>query len=274
MHYYKFNIGDYQSHTSHLSPIEDIAYRRLLDWLYLHEKPLPNDLDQIARLIRMRSDLDSIKAVLDEFFTSNQHGIYHKRVSEEVKTFKEKSTKAKRAAKTRWASDSKGSSDDANAMRTHSERNANHKPLTTNQEPLNNTLSSKPDSEVVEGIFRYWLETMGKQKAALSPKRTKAIQARLKDGYSVDEIKQAIYNCSRTPHNMGQNRNGKRYDDIELICRSPEKLESFRDNEANANAAHKSGYATYSDRFEAECEQVARDEQRDSQTGQEVIFKH
>lgn len=28
MHYYNFHIGDYASHTRHLSPIEDIAYRR------------------------------------------------------------------------------------------------------------------------------------------------------------------------------------------------------------------------------------------------------
>ena len=34
MHFYQFNIGDYASHTRHLNPIEDIAYRRLLDIYY------------------------------------------------------------------------------------------------------------------------------------------------------------------------------------------------------------------------------------------------
>jgi len=35
MHYYQFNIGDYASHTRHLSDLEDLAYRRLLDAYYL-----------------------------------------------------------------------------------------------------------------------------------------------------------------------------------------------------------------------------------------------
>ena len=39
MHYYSFNIGDYASHTRHLTAIEDLAYRRLLDLYYLHEQP-------------------------------------------------------------------------------------------------------------------------------------------------------------------------------------------------------------------------------------------
>ncbi|MCP4984979.1 MAG: YdaU family protein, partial [Colwellia sp.] len=47
MHYYQFNIGDYTSHTSHLDPLEDIAYRRMLDWVYLHESPLPLSVKQI-----------------------------------------------------------------------------------------------------------------------------------------------------------------------------------------------------------------------------------
>ena len=49
MFYYSFNIGDYQSHTSHLSEMEDLAYRRMLDWCYLHEKPLPEEVDEILR---------------------------------------------------------------------------------------------------------------------------------------------------------------------------------------------------------------------------------
>ena len=39
MHFYSFNIGDYASHTRHLTPMEDLAYRRLLDIYYLHEQP-------------------------------------------------------------------------------------------------------------------------------------------------------------------------------------------------------------------------------------------
>ena len=68
MHYYQFNIGDYKSHTEHLSEMEDLAYRRLLDFYYLHEKPIENDINKISRQIRMRTHCDCIANVLREFF--------------------------------------------------------------------------------------------------------------------------------------------------------------------------------------------------------------
>jgi uncharacterized protein YdaU (DUF1376 family) len=75
MFYYSFNIGDYQSHTSHhLSEMEDLAYRRMLDWCYLHEKPLPDDVEEIARQIRMRTHCDCIAIVLREYFKRTDDG--------------------------------------------------------------------------------------------------------------------------------------------------------------------------------------------------------
>ena len=53
MHFYSFNIGDYMSHTMHLSPMEDLAYRRCMDIYYLHEKPLPEDKKDVARLVKI-----------------------------------------------------------------------------------------------------------------------------------------------------------------------------------------------------------------------------
>ncbi len=117
MHYYQFNIGDYQSHTAHLSDIEDLAYRRLLDLSYLHEKPIPDDIDQIARLIRMRSHSDCIAIVLREFFVRTEEGWINERVLKEIALVNEKSSKARDSAMARWK---------ANAVRTHSEGNATH----------------------------------------------------------------------------------------------------------------------------------------------------
>ena len=64
--------------------------------------------------------------------------------------------------------------------------------------------------------------------AKLTPKREKAIKARLKD-YTTAQIKCAIDGCSRDPFSMGQNDRQKPFNDIELICRNGEKLESFLD---------------------------------------------
>ena len=147
MHYYQFNIGDYKSHTDHLDPIEDIAYRRMIDHCYLHEIALPLDVKEISRLIRMRTHCEVIEVVLSEFFVKKNDGYICKRVIKDIKAFKEKSNKAKKSAEARWNKPSKDNNldgnpkqceTDANALPSDSESNANHKPLTINHKPLNN----------------------------------------------------------------------------------------------------------------------------------------
>ena len=121
MFYYSFNIGDYQSHTAHLSEMEDLAYRRMLDWCYLHEKPLPEDVDEIARQIRMRSHSDCIAIVLREYFVRTDEGYINDRVQHELSRAAEKSSKARLSAEVRWGTKK---TNNANALPTQSERNA------------------------------------------------------------------------------------------------------------------------------------------------------
>lgn len=121
MHYYQFNIGDYKSHTEHLSEMEDLTYRRLLDWYYLHETPIPLDQSETARQIRMRSHSDCIAVVLQEYFERTENGWIHHRADREIAKTGEKSAKAAASAKARW---NKGSN--ANALPTQSESNATH----------------------------------------------------------------------------------------------------------------------------------------------------
>lgn len=83
----------------------------------------------------------------------------------------------------------------------------------------------------ISDIFEFWRTVMAKSAATkLDAKRKKAIEARLKDGYEVEYIKQAIEKCSRTPHNMGQNDRGQKYNDITLICRDASNLERFAES--------------------------------------------
>ena len=121
MHYYQFNIGDYQSHTAHLEPLEDLTYRRLLDWYYLHETPIPTDLTQVARQIRMRSHSDCIATVLQEYFECTEAGWIHHRANKEIAKTGEKSEKASASAKARW-----DKVKDANALPAQSDSNATH----------------------------------------------------------------------------------------------------------------------------------------------------
>ena len=77
MHSYQFHIGDYVTHTKHLTPLEDIAYRRLLDHYYLHEQPIRQR--EIARQIGMRDHEQEVLSVLEEFFVSTESGYIHER---------------------------------------------------------------------------------------------------------------------------------------------------------------------------------------------------
>lgn len=139
MHYYSFNIGDYKSHTEHLSEMEDLTYRRLLDWYYLHECPIPLDESEVARQIRMRSHIDCIAVVLREYFERTEDGWIHHRANKELAKAGEKSHKASESAKARW-----NKQKDANALRTQSEGNATHN-------TIHKTQDTKPKKEQQRG---------------------------------------------------------------------------------------------------------------------------
>jgi uncharacterized protein YdaU (DUF1376 family) len=98
MNYYPFNVGDYAAHTAHLEPMEDLAYRRLLDAYYLREGPLPADIQTTAKLVRMRSMMADVGSVLREFFTLTEAGWRHKRCDEEVARMQDKQAKARASA--------------------------------------------------------------------------------------------------------------------------------------------------------------------------------
>lgn len=92
MHYYQFHIGDYASHTRHLSLMEDLAFRRLLDFYYLHEKPILQR--DIARQIGMRDQEQDVLTVLNEFFISTDEGFVSPRADKEIKDYKEHQAKS------------------------------------------------------------------------------------------------------------------------------------------------------------------------------------
>ena len=146
MHYYSFHIGDYKSHTHHLSLIEDIAYRRLLDHYYLHEAPILQR--QIARQIGMRDHEQEVLSVLDEFFVSTEDGYINPRADEEIAKYKELSLAGKRGAEKRWA---KAPDSPPIATPLAPQSDGNPTPIATiNQEPITN--NHKPKREKATGV--------------------------------------------------------------------------------------------------------------------------
>ena len=104
MNYYPFHLGDYTAHTSHLELLEDLAYRRLLDLYYLKEELIPRDIQETARLIRMKAHTEDVETVLREFFKETESGWRHSRCDEEIAHMQDKQEKAKAsaAASVRW----------------------------------------------------------------------------------------------------------------------------------------------------------------------------
>ena len=119
MNYYPFHIGDYTSHTAHLDELEDLAYRRMIDAYYLQEAPLPREVAEIARLIRMRTRTDVITTVLREFFIETDAGWSHPRCDAEIQKMKDKQAKARASAA------ASVNVRRTNAQRTLNERSAN-----------------------------------------------------------------------------------------------------------------------------------------------------
>jgi uncharacterized protein YdaU (DUF1376 family) len=180
MHFYQFHIGDYKSHTSHLTPMEDLAFRRLLDFYYLHEHPIKHR--DIARQIGLKDFEQDVLTVLEEFFLSTDAGFVNPRADKEIAKYREFSEAGKRGAAKRWGTNGEANSPpNATPIATN-----NHKPITINHKPkVESTRGSRlspdfclteewkdfcqqdrPDlnpSKVFETFKDYWVAKAGQQ---------------------------------------------------------------------------------------------------------------
>jgi uncharacterized protein YdaU (DUF1376 family) len=164
MHYYQFHIGDYKSHTHHLSHYEDLAYRRLLDFYFLHEQPIKHR--DIARQIGMRDHEEDVMTVLNEFFISTPEGFVNPRADKEIKQYKEFSAAGKRGAAKRWGTppnEEANSPPNATPIATN-----NHKPITNNQEKK--TLGKRLASDSC--LTKEWEDFCVEQRPELNPAKT------------------------------------------------------------------------------------------------------
>lgn len=90
MNFYPFHVGDYMLRTAHLEPLEDLAYRRLLDLYYVNEQPIGGTPAEVARIIRLRSAAAEVESVLREFFTETASGWQHSHCDEVIQQYQAK----------------------------------------------------------------------------------------------------------------------------------------------------------------------------------------
>jgi uncharacterized protein YdaU (DUF1376 family) len=175
MHYYQFNIGDYAKSTKHLTLLEDLAYRRLLDIYYDTEKPLNSNVKQLARIAGMSAHTDEITNVLADFFNETEEGFTQKKAACEIDAYQAKAVVARlngklggRPKKTQPEPKETQSVNSANPDETGLQ--GNYKPLTTNYKPTTNNqeLSLKdkdlsPKVDVDESFEKVWKQYPSKQ---------------------------------------------------------------------------------------------------------------
>jgi hypothetical protein len=80
------------------------------------------------------------------------------------------------------------------------------------------------DRDAVELVFDHWKSAHEHPRAKLDPKRRRAIKAALAT-YPADELCEAISGYLNSPHHMGVNDRGTRYDDIELFLRDAKHID-------------------------------------------------
>jgi len=135
VNYYNFHIGDYAKHTSHLTLEEDLTYRRLLDFYYDTESPIPNDNPLVSRRLRVNPEV--LQTILDEFFVLTDEGYRSLRADAEIAAYQEYLNKQRTNGKLGGRPKKTQRKPTANPSLTQVEPKItltnNHKPITNNQ---------------------------------------------------------------------------------------------------------------------------------------------
>lgn len=181
MHYFQFNIGDYASHTRHLTLMEDLAYRRMLDAYYLREGELPLCAIEVGRIISMRHNIADVEQVLSEFFERTETGWFHKRAEAEIAHFRDKRQKASNAGKASAERRFNGRSTDVQPTNNQEPITINHKPRTKDNIP------PKPDG-MDDQVWSDFLAVRKSKKAPLTATGlTRMANEAAKAGWTLEE---------------------------------------------------------------------------------------
>lgn len=106
-------------------------------------------------------------------------------------------------------------------------------------ELTNMSSSVKPTSDdLARKLFELWLTETGRNpnQNRLTTKRRGLVRARLKDGYTEEQLRQAIQGIAASPWHQGQNPSGQRYDTFQFIFRDGENIEKGIERIAGASA--------------------------------------
>ncbi len=179
-------IADYLADTAHLSAAEHGAYLMLVMNYWQREKALPADDRKLARIARMTDDeWEMARDTIAEFFEDDGYLWHHKRIEAELSVAKEKSAKAKVAARASVEARA------PNAQRTLSERSTDADLLgKVRKEEVGGVSASEREPSESLKTRQAICEVYAKADAL--PPDTSRVVVWLERGYSHDEIVAAI----------------------------------------------------------------------------------
>jgi uncharacterized phage protein (TIGR02220 family) len=133
----------------------------------------------------------------------------------QLKEFNAVSDKRKKAANKRWEQDTDKQDVNASALQVQSKSNAIRE-----EKIKEDNINSAIDFKLLLNFFN---ETYGRKLNVISDKTKKQIKERLKEGYSKEDLKQALLNAKNDPYHI---ENNFKYITLEFISRS-DKFERY-----------------------------------------------
>lgn len=97
-------------------------------------------------------------------------------------------------------------------------------------------------NQAIVEIFEFWKTKLQHPSAKLDDKRRRCIRSALAMGFSVTQLQEAITGCSQTPHNLGHNERGERYDGLHVIFKNSDNIDRFIRNCHNPPIASSTKY--------------------------------
>ena len=172
---------------------------------YDTEQPIPLETEWVAR--RLRVGVESVTAVLRDFFSREERGWVHARCEREIEAYHRRAEKNR--ANGRHGGRRKnpmGSESVASGIPTQSQGQANQEPITNNQEPTTKEIQAdKPAVRVRAAVLAQrpddvseatWTDYLAIRKAKRSPLTTTALETIRREAFAAGwSLEAAIREC-------------------------------------------------------------------------------
>jgi hypothetical protein len=185
-------------------------YWAIIEDLYQNDNLLKCDFARLSYDYRCSSELVE-KVILNfNLFKVDNNTFSSISIQKRLELRESKSLKAKQSAQKRWGSNANSN---ANASKSHNGRNAI-------KESKGKEIKLNIDSSKLLSLFN---SILGKKAKVISEKAKKQLKERLKEGYTKEDIVNALRNAAKDQHHLDTNY---KYLTLEFITR-PDKLERF-----------------------------------------------